>query len=213
MRAILIVSVFIATSLIATSFIATSSRAQTPAAPPAPAAAQVAPTAWACTQKTLADDVPCTVEGRTAAQAPSKDAAKEQQRQAKLVAEDACRAIARSGEPDEDRGLLNVCNARMTVAVKKCGGDGSRRLLDDEGRFNPGHTRCYGALAAVVRDMTSLSESSSTCCDCVADKCGGDAEKCVERMGANAKPETSAQCLTSTCSAECAVLQLTTRKP
>ncbi len=208
MRAILIVSLFLAT-------LTSSSLAQGPSAsaPPAPTSPPTVPTAWACTQKTLVDDVPCTVEGKSAPQAPSKDAGKEQQRQAKLLADDACKAIARSGEPDEDRGLMNVCSARMTVAVKKCGGDGARRLLDDEGRFNPGHTRCYGALAAVVRDMTSLAESSSTCCDCIADRCGGDAEKCVERMGANAKPDTSAQCLTSTCSAECAVLQLTTRKP
>ena len=199
--------------------VATSSLAQAPpasaSAPPAPtsSAAPVAPTAWACTMKTLVDDVPCTVEGKSAAQAPSKDAGKEQQRQAKLVADDACRALARSGEPDEDRGLLSVCNARMALAVKKCGGDGARRLLDDDGRFNPGHTRCYGALAAVVRDVSSLAETASTCCECVADRCGGNAEKCVERMGANAKPDASAQCLTSTCSAECAVLQLTTRKP
>lgn len=199
-----------------------SVRAQAPAAPPPPTTAPGAtpvvatttvPTAWACTQKTLVDDVPCTVEGKTAPQAASKDGGKEQQRQAKLIADDACRALARSGEPDEDKGLLNVCNTRMTVAIKKCGGDGTRRLLDDDGRFNPGHTRCYGALAAVVRDMTVLAETSSTCCECVADRCGGSADKCVERMGANAKPDASAQCLASTCSAECAVLQLTTRKP
>jgi hypothetical protein len=101
----------------------------------------------------------------------------------------------------------------MSVAVKKCGGDGSRRLLDDDGRFNTGHTRCYGALAAVVRDVLVLSDTSSTCCACIADRCGGNADKCVERLGANSKPDASAQCLTSTCSSECAVLQLTTRKP
>lgn len=212
MRAMLVVS--------ALSFVATAAFAQgaAPPPPPTPVSTATTPTAWACTQKTLIDDVPCTVEGKTAPQAASKEAGKEQQRQAKLVADDVCRALARSGEPDEDRGLLSVCGARMTVAVKKCGGDGTRRLLDDDGRFNPGHTRCYGALAAVVRDMTALAETSSTCCACIADRCGGNADKCVERIGANAtRPDTSAHCLTTTCGSECAVLQLNqmnqSRKP
>lgn len=180
-----------------------------PSSPPAPA-----PTAWACTKKTLLEDAPCTVEGRTAAQPASKEAGKEHQHQAKLLAEDVCRSLARASDADEDTGLLAVCNARMAIATRKCGGDGARQLLDDDGRFNPGHTKCYGALAGVVRDMVALSETSSTCCACLEDRCSASAGKCVEKIGAGQKPDANARCLTSTCSSECAVLQLTTtRKP
>src|SRR4051812_16690818 len=141
--------------------------AQPDAPPPAPASA------WACTKKTLLDDVPCTVEGRTQPQPKSPEQAKENQRQAVVFADDLCDTLARGEAPEPDAGILAVCKARVAATTKRCGGDGSRRLLDDAGRFNPGHAKCYGALAELVRDVSALVDNASQCCACIHDACNG----------------------------------------
>lgn len=168
--------------------------------------------AFACSRTTLLQAQQCTVEGKTAPSAKSGEQAKENQRAAKIFAEDVCRSLSRADEVDDDAGLLSVCNARAAVAVKRCGGDGTRRMLDDAGRFNPGHARCYGALAALVTEIEALADTSSTCCACVADRCGQNASQCVEKLGAGKALEGT--CASSTCSAECAALRLVApRKP
>lgn len=187
--------------------LATAAVAQVP--PPAPAAGASA-TAFACSRDTLLHEQACTVEGRTAAQATSREQARENQRSARVFAEELCRVLARSDEVDGDAGLLSVCSARAVLAVKRCGGDGSRRLLDDAGRFNPGHARCYGALAGLVSELSALADTASPCCACIADRCDGSATQCVESIGAGGLGgrTPAGTCAASTCSAPCAALRL-----
>jgi hypothetical protein len=195
--------------LVAAALSSAATLAQT--APPAPSA-EPPPTAWACTRQTLVEDRACTVEGRAAARAPSREQAKENRRQARALAEELCAVAARSDAIDPDPGVLRACTGRIPSVMRGCGGDGSRQLLDDAGRFNPGHARCYGALAALVRETQALFETASTCCACIEESCGGDAGQCVERVGKGALPQPPA-CLADRCAAACAELQLAPRKP
>jgi hypothetical protein len=91
--------------------------------------------------------------------------------------------------------------------VKQCGGDGKVRLLDDAGRFNPGHGRCYGALAEVVRDIDALVDNAGSCCSCVRDACGGSEDKCVAGVSEGRAPEASSSCLAGACASQCAQAQ------
>jgi hypothetical protein len=187
---------------------AAAAPAQSP--PPSPAdGAPVPGTAWACTTETLLQELPCTVEGRTAPRAASKELAKENQRQARLLAEELCTSFARGEGVEPEAALLRACLARVPAAVKRCGGDGSRRLLDDAGRFNPGHAGCYGALSAFARDMSVFIEATSACCGCVGTSCGGDGGQCLERLGAGRAPEGPlGVCLEGACASVCAESKL-----
>ena len=191
-----------------------SAPAGQPPPPPAPAPAVAPPpaassTAWACTKDTLRADLPCTVEGASAAQAASKDQAKENARQAKAVADELCADAARGESTEPDAGVLKVCLARAPSAVKRCGGDGQRALLDDGGRFNPGHARCYAAIAQLLRDVRELAELSSSCCDCVHDSCNGSADQCIARIADGKTPD--AACVHGLCATACAQLTLAGR--
>jgi hypothetical protein len=171
-------------------------------APPPPPVSNETASAWACTKKTLLDDVGCMIEGKTQAQPPSKEQAKENQRQAQSLAEELCRTIATGESTEPDVGVLAACNARIAAATKKCGGDGSRRLLDDGGRFNPGHAKCYGALAELAKTAINLADEAGSCCQCVHDSCGGNQEQCVARMADEKAPEPSS-CIEGACAAQC----------
>jgi hypothetical protein len=194
-----------AAALAATLGLAASSAAQQP--PPAPAPAPTA-SAWACTRDTLLQGLPCTIEGRTAAQTASREQAQENQRQAHVLAEGLCGSFARMDTVDPEAALQRVCLARVDAAVRRCGGDGSRRLLDDNGRFNPGHARCYGALASMMSEMSDLEQLSSSCCACVADRCNANEGQCTERLAQGRDPDVASACLTGVCASECAALQL-----
>lgn len=182
------------------------------AAPPplrAPAA-----TAWACTRETLLDDKPCTIEGKTTPHAPSREQVRENRRQARVLVDEVCGALASAGTAGPPQPLLQPCVARAAVAVRRCGGDGSRRLLDDAGRFNPGHARCYGALSTWAQEMTALAEAAIACCDCAGASCGtsgprqdedaGATDQCLSRVAGGRLPDVPVACLEGTCAAACA---------
>jgi hypothetical protein len=190
-------------SLLAFAIAASMALGQAPSAAPPERGASA--TAFACSKETLLKEQHCAVEGTTVAQPISREQAKENQRTARAFAEDVCGALARSHDADEGTGLLAACNARGLVATKRCGGDGSRPLLDAAGLVNPGHGRCYGALVAMVADVSALADLSLTCCACIADRCGGSANQCVGTIDAGRAPPA---CASSTCSGACAALQL-----
>jgi hypothetical protein len=175
---------------------------------PPPPAAEPKPSAWACSRTTLLSDQPCTIEGKTQAQAASKDQAKENQRQAQILADEVCTAIAKGEEAEPDASLEKICKARVASATKKCGGDGTRRLLDDAGRFNPGHARCYAAIGEMVRDIVSLRDSAGACCACVERSCSVNAGQCIERHADGKAIGAPAACIEGVCAADCAQLQL-----
>ncbi len=183
--------------------------------PPAPARDGTAPqaSAWACTRKTLLDELPCTVEGRTEPASPSRVRAQENQRAAEVLAGELCTALASGEAAAPDAGILAVCTARVAAATRRCGGDGSRRLTDDAGRFNPGHAACYAGLAALVRDIGAVVGSAQGCCACVHDACNGDEQQCVARMADEQAPAVSAACLSGVCGAACAQARLFSLAP
>jgi hypothetical protein len=193
-------------SIIITLLVAAAALAD---APPPP---MTTASAFACTKKTLLDDKSCMIEGQTQAQAPSKDQAKENQRQAQVLAEELCRTIATGEATDPDAGLLAVCNAHIAAAVKRCGGDGSRRLLDDAGRFNPGHAKCYGALSELAKNASMLADEAGSCCQCVHDSCGGNEEQCIARMADERAPDAAA-CIEGTCAAQCGQARVYALRP
>lgn len=196
----------LALSLLAVLVAAGAAAQSPPLEVPAPTVAR------ACTRDTLLDERSCTIEGRTAAQPPSREQARESQRQARVLLEDLCAEVARAGQAEAAPGLLQACLGRGAVAIRRCGGDGTRRLLDDAGRFNPGHARCYGALAALLQEMSALAEAAASCCDCVAASCGGQVEQCLERLAAERTPDVPAPCLEGTCAAACAESRMLQRR-
>lgn len=187
--------------------VAAAAGAQSPPLPSPPP-----PVARACTRDTLLDDRLCTIEGRTVAQPPSGEQAKENQRQARVLLEDLCAVVAHVGQADAAPGVLQTCLARGAVAIRPCGGDGTRRLLDEAGRFNPGHARCYGALGALLQEMSALAEAAASCCACVAASCGGQLEQCLERLAAERSPDVPASCVDGACAAACAESRMLQRR-
>lgn len=173
---------------------------------PPPPQTEPKPTAWACTKDTLLADQACTLEGKTQPQAQSKEQAKENQRQAQIVGDDLCATLARGEEGEQV--LERLCKARVATAAKKCGGDGTRRLLDDAGRFNPGHAGCYAALAEIARASVSLRDNAGGCCACVARSCNVDAGQCIERSATGKPLGAPAVCMEETCAEDCAALLL-----
>jgi hypothetical protein len=165
-------------------------------APPPPPPARP----WSCDRASLVADAPCTFDGATAAQPPSKELAKETQREARALLLDVCNELARA-DGDPDAALIALCAARADAAVRTCGGDGARRLRDDAGRFNPGHARCYAALRAVLAEVAIVADDAQTCCSCAAALCGASYGQCSERLTKGSLPEGTCA---ETCAPSCA---------
>jgi hypothetical protein len=162
------------------------------------------PQPWACDRSTLMDlrdDRICTFEGKTAAQPPSKEQAKETKRDARALLLDACAEVAQGALTEPSAAIVAWCTARADSTVRVCGGDGARRLRDDDGRFNPGHARCYAALRSLLIEAALLFDERESCCGCAHDQCGADEEQCTAKLLKGALPTGTCA---STCAAACA---------
>jgi hypothetical protein len=191
-----------------------ASAALAQSAPPAPTpAGQGAPAPWACDRKTLLSGEVCTFEGATTAQPASREQAKEIQRDARALLLDACAELARGEPPDAlepDPALVALCTARADAAVRVCGGDGSKRLRDDAGRFNAGHARCYASLRAVLEELSVIQADAAQCCGCTSAQCGAPMSGCTERLVKGALPDGACA---ETCAASCAGAAARLAKP
>ncbi|MBI1945252.1 MAG: hypothetical protein HYS27_06125 [Deltaproteobacteria bacterium] len=165
--------------LIALALVAASAASAPPPASP-PASPPPRTDALACTRQTLLDERGCTVEGRTARQPAAREQAVDNVRVAAALAEELCRIVAKGDALDADQLVLAACRARIAPATRTCAGDGSRRVLDDGGRFNPGFARCYAGLAELVRAVAADADVAADCCVCAAD-CGVTEEQCLAR--------------------------------
>ncbi|MCC7074293.1 MAG: hypothetical protein IT383_23505 [Deltaproteobacteria bacterium] len=176
------------------------SAAQAPPPPPPRTAA------LACTRHTLVAERGCTIEGRSGAKPAAREQALENARQASALADELCRGIARGDALDPHPLVLAACRARVAPATRSCAGDGARRLLDEDGRFNPGFARCYAGLAELVRAASADAEVAEGCCACVA-VCGVSEQQCLERWDQGAL----GACAAEQCRAECAASLLLQR--
>ena len=172
------------------------------APPPAPPRTA----ALACTPRTLVVERGCTIEGRSGSRPAAREQAVENVRQASAVAHELCRVIARGDALDPHPLVLAACRARIAPATRNCAGDGARRLLDDNDRFNPGFARCYAGLAELVRAASADAEVAEGCCACVA-ACGVTEQQCLERWD----EEGLGACAATQCRAECAASRLVPR--
>lgn len=175
-----------------------------PAADPQAAVATSARRASAaCTRATLQAGVPCLVEGESASAAPSRSRAEENRRHAARLADELCAAAARSGMDEADAAVLAACRARVLERTAACGGDGSRPLSDEAGRFNPGFARCYAGLAELAADAASDADTAASCCACAA-ACGQSRGQCLERASRGAL----GSCVVERCTSPCAAALL-----
>lgn len=184
-------------------------------APPVPTPLRPAGTAspWACTRATLLDDAPCIIDGRSLVQSPALDQARENQRYARALSDGMCALTARAGGFEPDPILLQSCRSRADAATRLCTGDGSVRMIDDEGRFNNGFAPCYAALSSILLETGALAVAAVPCCECLAGSCGTNASQCTERLSKGRFPEASQTCLDAACSTACAQVRLSRPGP
>lgn len=129
------------------------------AAQAAPAAAAAPTSAWACSRATLESGALCVFDGTSASQRPSREASEETTRAARALLRSLCAEVAQIGGTPEP-SVLSSCSSADKALGRVCD-HGGVRLLDDEGRFNPGHARCYTALRAAVERAEELREDAT----------------------------------------------------
>ncbi len=166
-----------------------------PPQPPPPALA------WACDRQSLLAGLRCTFEGKTRAQEPSKAQVDENQRQARALGLELCATAATGRAPQAIPAVKAACEKRLELEVAACGGDGSRRLLDDDGRFNPGHAVCYAALRAVTEVAQRSQDEAQGCCSCIDVGRGAAFNQCVADVDADRLPPGADKGCRSFCAA------------
>lgn len=173
------------------------------APPRAPTEAPPRRRSAACTRATLRAGVPCVVEGEAVSAEASRPRAQENRRVAARLADELCAAAARSGVDEADAAVLAACRARVAERTARCGGDGSRALMDETGRFNPGFARCYAGLSELAADAASDADIAGSCCTCAA-ACGQSQGQCLERAARG----TLGACVVERCTSPCAAALL-----
>ncbi len=198
------------TMLLAALVAATAVRAEdpAPAADPhlfAAPSADATSTAWSCTVETLSAGAKCVFESQAAiAPDPARQAVENAAAAAKL-ADALCAKAARNPlEPIPDPSVLSVCRQSFAEKAMACGADGSRPLLDDQGRFGSEFRLCYAALGDVLARARTLAASAGPCCRClVASKCVPSGERCNREALAGTLEGPAARCAADACAEAC----------
>ncbi|MDP2343937.1 MAG: hypothetical protein Q8O67_23470 [Deltaproteobacteria bacterium] len=172
---------------------------------PPPPAPPVAPMAWACDRATLLAGLACTFEGKTKAAEPSQGQVEDNQRQARALGAELCAAASTGRAKELINALKAICDKRMEAEAAACGGDGSRRLLDDDGRFNAGHAVCYAALRSVVVTTQRGFSEANQCCACLDAARGATFDQCVAAADVDRLPAGAGD---KACRSSCAALLL-----
>ena len=168
-------------------------------APPPPPTPTQPVLAWACDRQTLLAGLPCTFEGKSRAQEPSTLQAEENQRQARVLGLELCASAASGRQPQPTAAVKAACEKRLNAALTECGGDGARRVLDDDGHFNPGHAGCYAALRAVTAAAQRSWSEANSCCACLDDRRGAAFDQCVAAADDDRVPAGADRACRSSC--------------
>src|SRR5512139_2926206 len=135
--------------------------------------ADESPTPYACTAETLVAGTKCFFESTAPAASDPERQAVQNAATAARLADRACQKAARHPlDPIPDPDVLAWCKRTFAQKAAACGADGSRPVLDAEGRFGGEFRLCYAALSEVLARAQMSARTSAPCCRClVAEKC------------------------------------------
>ncbi|MBS2028976.1 MAG: hypothetical protein JST54_13830 [Deltaproteobacteria bacterium] len=157
-----------------------------------------APTAFACTAKTLADGEQCVFEGKGGARASAADNAQH----LRTLGPQTCAGALKDAEPADAPALQKACLSRFDAAVQRCAAEGT--VLDATGHFTADGAACYRSLVEARTQAQSLASAAPSCCACLAQHhCQGSGPSCV---AAATGASFAASCGGDACVAACAEL-------
>ena len=170
--------------------------------------ADESPSPYACTVDTLVSGTKCFFESTAPAAADPARQAVENAAAAARLADRACQHAARHPlEPIPDPEALASCKRSFAEKAAACGVDGSRPVLDAEGRFGGEFRLCYAALSEVLARAQTSARTSAPCCRClVAEKCAASADRCSADGSTRLLDPAAARCAEERCRDTCRAL-------
>jgi hypothetical protein len=170
--------------------------------------ADESPTPYACTADTLVSGTRCYFESTAPAAADPARQAVENAATAARLADRACQHAARHPlDPIPDPEVLAWCKRTFAEKAAACGADGSRPVLDGEGRFGGEFRLCYAALSEVLARAQTTARTSAPCCRClVAEKCAASADRCNADALSRLLDGAAARCAEERCRDACRAL-------
>src|SRR5512139_2435452 len=170
--------------------------------------ADESPSPYACTADTLVSGAKCFFESTAPAAAdPARQAAENAATAAKL-GDRACQHAARHPlDPIPDPDVLAWCKRTFSEKAASCGTEGTRPVLDAEGRFGGEFRLCYAALSEVLARAQTSARTSAPCCRClVAEKCARSAARCNADAVSKLLDAPAARCAEERCRDACRAL-------
>ncbi len=167
--------------------------------------ADESPTPYACTIETLGAGAKCVFESTAPAAADPARQAVENAGAAARLADRLCQKAARHPlDPIPDPDVLAACKRAFADKAMVCGTDGTRPVLDAEGRFGTEFRLCYAALSDVLARARTSAGTSAPCCRClVAEKCAASAERCNADALSSLLDGPAARCAEDRCREVC----------
>jgi len=157
-----------------------------------------APTAFACTAKTLASGSQCVFEGKGG----SRSSAAQNADRLRALGPETCTAAVKDAEAADAPVLQRACLSRIDAAAQRCAAEGA--FLDESGHFTSDGAACYRSLADARSQAQSLASAAPSCCSCLAQHhCQGAGPSCV---AAATGSSFAATCGTDSCMTACAEL-------
>ncbi len=163
------------------------------------------PTPYACTVETLSAGARCVFESTAP---PAQDRARqaiENAEAAGRLADRLCAEAARHPlDPIPDPDALAACRRAFAEKANVCGTDGTRAVLDAEGRVAPESRLCYAALSGVLARARTIAGASAPCCRClVSARCAASADRCNANALARPLDDATARCADERCRDAC----------
>lgn len=167
--------------------------------------ADTSPTGWACTVETLASGAECVFESEAPAAGDAARQAVENAAAAAKLGDGLCAKAARHPyDPIPDPDVLSACRRSFTERAMACGADGTRPLLDAEGRFGAEFRVCYAALGGVLARARTMASTAAPCCRClVASRCVTSGERCNADAISQTLDGPVARCAEQSCFDSC----------
>jgi hypothetical protein len=167
--------------------------------------ADASATPFACTVQTLGAGARCMFESQAPAAGDAARQAVENAAAAAKLGDALCAKAARHPEdPVADPDVLAACKRSFAEKAMACGADGTRPLLDAEGRFAPEQRICYAALSDALARARTLASTAAPCCRCLAASgCVASGERCVAEARTRILGGAAAACASERCAEAC----------
>jgi hypothetical protein len=167
--------------------------------------ADESPTPFACTVETLAAGSSCVFESAAPRAADPARQAVENAATAAKLADRLCPGASRHpDDPIPDPDVLAACKRSFAEKAMACGADGTRAVLDADGRFGGEFRTCYAALSGVLSRALTTARAAAPCCRClVSEKCAPSADRCTGDALSRLLDGAAARCAEERCRDAC----------